>query len=65
MVSRFAEPDAIAKDWQELEKKTSEFVAGRGLSFEHKRALPFATSSLPPTEYMLFPRVTGAVFKFS
>lgn len=38
MVSRFAEPDAIAKDWQELEKKTSEFVAGRGLSFEHKRA---------------------------
>src|SRR6218665_2542157 len=39
MVALLGEDEAIAKDWQELEKKTREFVAGRGLSFEHKRAL--------------------------
>ncbi len=35
--SRFAEPETIVARWQELEKKTAEFVTAKGLSFEQKR----------------------------
>lgn len=36
-ITRFAEPDAIAGDWQALEQKTTEFAAAQRLGFEQKR----------------------------
>ncbi len=36
MVTRFAEPEAIAGDWRALERKASEFVAAQGLGFAQK-----------------------------
>ncbi len=36
IMSRFAEPESIAQNWHNLEKKTGEFVNTKGLSFEQK-----------------------------
>ena len=36
-ITRFADPEAITKDWQALEKKTAAFAAAKQLSFDEKR----------------------------
>lgn len=37
ITSRFAEPDTIQSGWQELEKKTQDFINSKNLNFDQKR----------------------------